>query len=124
VPRLVVRRDVEPDRRGPVGGHAPLHALSATEGADCRGGGGFAGFPVPIVDVRGATAAVVAECFADERLAPTPSQRVPDRQLELLVTDLLRASRSSRGGFSAAMRGSNRRLIWSRASSLRGSASR
>jgi hypothetical protein len=31
---------------------------------------------------------VVAEWIADERLAKTPSKRVPQRQLELLVTDV------------------------------------
>jgi hypothetical protein len=40
---------------------------------------------VPIVDSAEATASVVAEWIADERLAKSPSERVPERQLELLV---------------------------------------
>ena len=43
---------------------------------------------MPIVDNAEATAAVVAEWIADERLAKSPSERIPDRQLELLVPDL------------------------------------
>lgn len=89
VPRLVVRRYVEPLIAAGASvivlgcTHFPLlKALIAEAAAD------FAGHPVPIVDSAEATAAVVAEWIADERLAPTPSLRVPDHQLELLVTDL------------------------------------
>jgi glutamate racemase len=89
VPRLVVRRYVEPLIAAGASvivlgcTHFPLlKALIAEAAAE------FAGHPVPIVDSAEATAAVVAEWIADERLAKAPSERVPERPLELLVTDL------------------------------------
>jgi glutamate racemase len=89
VPRLVVRRYVEPLIAAGASvivlgcTHFPLlKALIAEAAAD------FAGHPVPIVDSAEATAAVVAEWIADERLAPTSSEHVPEHPLELLVTDL------------------------------------
>jgi len=89
VPRLVVRRYVEPLIAAGASvivlgcTHFPLlKALIAEAAAE------FAGYPVPIVDSAEATAAVVAEWIADERLAKAPSEREPERKLELLVTDL------------------------------------
>ena len=89
VPRLVVRRYVEPL----IAAGASVIVLGCThfpllKGLIAEAAAEFAGYPVPIVDSAEATAAVVAEWIADERLAPTPSARVPDRPLELLVTDL------------------------------------
>jgi len=89
VPRLVVRRYVEPL----IAAGASVIVLGCThfpllKGLIAEAAEEFAGYPVPIVDSAEATAAVVAEWIAGERLAPTPSARVPDRQLELLVTDL------------------------------------
>jgi len=89
VPRLVVRRYVEPL----IAAGASVIVLGCThfpllKGLIAEAAAEFAGCPVPIVDSAEATAAVVAEWIADERLAPTPSAHVPDRQLELLVTDL------------------------------------
>jgi glutamate racemase len=89
VPRLVVRRYVEPLIAAGASvivlgcTHFPLLKRLIADAAE-----EFAGYPVPIVDSAEATAAVVAEWIADERLAKTSSERVPDRQLELLVTDL------------------------------------
>lgn len=89
VPRLVVRRYVEPLIAAGASvivlgcTHFPLlKALIAEAAAE------FAGYAVPIVDSAEATAAVVAEWIADERLTKAPSERTPERQLELLVTDL------------------------------------
>jgi len=89
VPRLVVRRYVEPLIAAGASvivlgcTHFPLlKALIAEAAAE------FAGYPVPIVDSAEATASVVAEWIADERLSKAPSERVPERKLELLVTDL------------------------------------
>jgi glutamate racemase len=89
VPRLVVRRYVEPLVAAGASvivlgcTHFPLFKrLIAEAAAEC------AGHPVPIVDSAEATAAVVAEWIADERLAPTSNQGPPERPLELLVTDL------------------------------------
>jgi glutamate racemase len=89
VPRLVVRRYVEPL----IAAGASVIVLGCThfpllKGLIAEAAAEFAGFPVPIVDSAEATAAVVAEWIADERLAKAPSERVPERQLELLVTDL------------------------------------
>jgi glutamate racemase len=89
VPRLVVRRYVEPL----IAAGASVIVLGCThfpllKGLIAEAAEEFAGYPVPIVDSAEATAAVVAEWIADERLAKTPSERVPERQLELLVTDL------------------------------------
>jgi glutamate racemase len=89
VPRLVVRRYVEPL----IAAGASVIVLGCThfpllKGLIAEAAAEFAGYPVPIVDSAEATATVVAEWIADERLAKTPSERVPDRQLELLVTDL------------------------------------
>lgn len=89
VPRLVVRRYVEPLIAAGASAivlgctHFPLlKALIAEAAAE------FAGHPVPIVDSAEATAAVVAEWIADERLAPTSHAGPPEKPLELLVTDL------------------------------------
>ena len=89
VPRLVVRRYVEPLIAAGASvivlgcTHFPLlKELIAEAAAD------FAGRPIPIVDSAEATAAVVAEWIADERLAPTSNRAAPERPLELLVTDL------------------------------------
>jgi glutamate racemase len=89
VPRLVVRRYVEPL----IAAGASVIVLGCThfpllKGLIAEAAEEFAGYPVPIVDSAEATAAVVAEWIADERLAKTSSERVPERQLELLVTDL------------------------------------
>ncbi|MEI9950913.1 MAG: glutamate racemase [Pseudomonadota bacterium] len=89
VPRLVVRRYVEPL----IAAGASVIVLGCThfpllKGLIAEAAEEFAGQPVPIVDSAEATAAVVAEWIDDERLAKSPSERVPDRQLELLVTDL------------------------------------
>jgi len=89
VPRLVVRRYVEPLIAAGASvivlgcTHFPLLKTLIAEAA-----AEFAGYPVPIVDSAEATAAVVAEWIADERLAKAPSERGSERQLELLVTDL------------------------------------
>ena len=89
VPRLVVRRYVEPL----IAAGASVIVLGCThfpllKGLIAEAAAEFAGCPVPIVDSAEATATVVAEWIADERLAKAPSERVPERQLELLVTDL------------------------------------
>ncbi|HEY3252738.1 MAG TPA: glutamate racemase [Polyangiaceae bacterium] len=89
VPRLVVRRYVEPL----IAAGASVIVLGCThfpllKGLIAEAAEDFAGHPVPIVDSAEATAAVVAEWIADERLSKAPSERVPERQLELLVTDL------------------------------------
>jgi glutamate racemase len=89
VPRLVVRRYVEPL----IAAGASVIVLGCThfpllKGLIAEAAAELAGHPVPIVDSAEATAAVVAEWIADERLAPTTSQVAPERQLELLVTDL------------------------------------
>jgi glutamate racemase len=86
---LVVRRYVEPL----IAAGASVIVLGCThfpllKGLIAEAAEEFAGYPVPIVDSAEATAAVVAEWIADERLAKTSSEGVPDRQLELLVTDL------------------------------------
>ncbi|HYP97289.1 MAG TPA: glutamate racemase [Polyangiaceae bacterium] len=89
VPRLVVRRYVEPLIAAGASvivlgcTHFPLLKTLIAEAA-----AEFAGYAVPIVDSAEATAAVVAEWIADERLAKTPSEREAERKLELLVTDL------------------------------------
>src|SRR3954471_7739950 len=89
VPRLVVRRYVEPL----IAAGASVIVLGCThfpllKGLIAEAAAEFAGHPVPIVDSAEATAKVVAEWIADERLAKAPSEHVPVRQLELLVTDL------------------------------------
>jgi glutamate racemase len=89
VPRLVVRRYVEPL----IAAGASVIVLGCThfpllKGLIAEAAQDFAGHPVPIVDSAQATASVVAEWISDERLAPSASARVSDRQLELLVTDL------------------------------------
>ena len=89
VPRLVVRRYVEPL----IAAGASVIVLGCThfpllKGLIAEAAADFAGHPVPIVDSAEATAAVVAEWIADERLAPSLSERGTERQLELLVTDL------------------------------------
>lgn len=89
VPRLVVRRYVEPLIAAGVSvivlgcTHFPLLKGLIAEAAE-----DFAGHPVPIVDSAEATAAVVREWIADERLAPTSEAHAAERPLELLVTDL------------------------------------
>lgn len=89
VPRLVVRRYVEPL----IAAGASVIVLGCThfpllKGLIAEAAAEFAGYPVPVVDSAEATAAVVAEWIADERLEKAPSERVPERKLELLVTDL------------------------------------
>ena len=89
VPRLVVRRYVEPL----IAAGASVIVLGCThfpllKGLIAEAAADFAGHPVPIVDSAEATAAVVAEWIADERLAPTSSEQASDHPLELLVTDL------------------------------------
>jgi len=89
VPRLVVRRYVEPL----IAAGASVIVLGCThfpllKGIIAEAAAEFAGYPVPIVDSAEATAAVVAEWIADERLGKAPNDRVTQRQLELLVTDL------------------------------------
>jgi glutamate racemase len=89
VPRLVVRRYVEPL----IAAGASVIVLGCThfpllKGLIAEAAEEFAGYAVPIVDSAEATAAVVAEWIADERLAKAPSERVPEQKLELLVTDL------------------------------------
>jgi glutamate racemase len=89
VPRLVVRRYVEPL----IAAGASVIVLGCTHFPLLKGiisevAGELAGHAVPIVDSAEATAAVVAEWIADERLTPSSTNRVPDRPLELLVTDL------------------------------------
>jgi glutamate racemase len=89
VPRLVVRRYVEPL----IAAGASVIVLGCThfpllKGLIAEAAAELAGHPIPIVDSAEATAAVVAEWIADERLAPTTNEVAPERQLELLVTDL------------------------------------
>ena len=89
VPRLVVRRYVEPL----IAAGASVIVLGCThfpllKGLIAEAAQEFAGYPIPIVDSAEATAAVVAEWIADERLAPARGDRAPEQQLELLVTDL------------------------------------
>lgn len=89
VPRLVVRRYVEPL----IAAGASVIVLGCThfpllKGLIAEAAEEFAGHPVPIVDSAQATASVVAEWISDERLAPSVSARISERQLELLVTDL------------------------------------
>jgi glutamate racemase len=89
VPRLVVFRYLEPL----IAAGASVIVLGCThfpllKGIIAEVALELAGHPVPIVDSAEATAAVVAEWIADERLAPSASQGVPEHRLELLVTDL------------------------------------
>jgi glutamate racemase len=89
VPRLVVRRYVEPL----IAAGASVIVLGCThfpllKGIIAEVAAELAGHPVPIVDSAEATAAVVADWIADERLAPSPGQHATGQKLELLVTDL------------------------------------
>jgi glutamate racemase len=89
VPRLVVRRYVEPL----IAAGASVIVLGCThfpllKGIIAEVAAELAGRPVPIVDSAEATAAVVADWIADERLAPSPGQHATGQKLELLVTDL------------------------------------
>jgi glutamate racemase len=89
VPRLVVFRYLEPLIRA----GASVIVLGCTHFPLLKGVIGevaseLAGKPVPIVDSAEATAAVVAEWIADERLAPSASVGAISDPLELLVTDL------------------------------------
>ncbi len=89
VPRLVVRRYVEPL----IAAGASVIVLGCThfpllKGIIAEVAAELAGHPVPIVDSAEATASVVAEWIADERLAPSPSAHTVGQKLELLVTDL------------------------------------
>jgi glutamate racemase len=89
VPRLVVRRYVEPL----IAAGASVIVLGCThfpllKGIIAEVARELAGHPVPIVDSAEATASVVAEWIADERLAPSPSEHTVGPKLELLVTDL------------------------------------
>jgi glutamate racemase len=89
VPRLVVYRYLEPL----IAAGASVIVLGCThfpllKGVIAEVAQELAGHPVPIVDSAEATAAVVAEWIADERLTPSPSEGTPHAALELLVTDL------------------------------------
>ncbi len=89
VPRLVVRRYLEPL----IAAGASVVVLGCThfpllKGLIAEVAAELAGCPVPVVDSAEATAAVVAEWIADERLAPSHGQHAAGAQLELLVTDL------------------------------------
>jgi len=89
VPRLVVFRYLEPLIRA----GASVIVLGCThfpllKGVIAEVASELAGKPVPIVDSAEATAAVVAEWIADERLAPSASVGEILDPLELLVTDL------------------------------------
>ncbi len=89
VPRLVVYRYLEPL----IAAGASVIVLGCThfpllKGVIAEVAHELAGRPIPIVDSAEATAAVVAEWIADERLTPSSSQGVPENPLELLVTDL------------------------------------
>ncbi len=89
VPRLVVRRYVEPL----IAAGASVIVLGCThfpllKGIIAEVAAELAGRPVPIVDSAEATASVVAEWIADERLAPSPGEHAVGQKLELLVTDL------------------------------------
>jgi glutamate racemase len=89
VPRLVVYRYLEPL----IAAGASVIVLGCThfpllKGVIAEVALELAGRPVPIVDSAEATAAVVAEWIADERLTPSSSERTPENALELLVTDL------------------------------------
>jgi glutamate racemase len=89
VPRLVVYRYLEPL----IAAGASVIVLGCThfpllKGVIAEVAEELAGHPVPIVDSAEATAAVVAEWIADERLAQSPGRGRPQNPLELLVTDL------------------------------------
>jgi glutamate racemase len=89
VPRLVVFRYLEPLIRA----GASVIVLGCThfpllKGVIAEVASELAGKPIPIVDSAEATAAVVAEWIADERLAPSASVGEISDPLELLVTDL------------------------------------
>jgi glutamate racemase len=89
VPRLVVFRYLEPL----IAAGASVIVLGCThfpllKGVIAEVAQELAGHPVPIVDSAEATAAVVAEWIADERLARGASHGSPQNPLELLVTDL------------------------------------
>jgi glutamate racemase len=89
VPRLVVYRYLEPL----IAAGASVIVLGCThfpllKGVIAEVAEELAGHAVPIVDSAEATAAVVAEWIADERLTPSSSQGTPQNALELLVTDL------------------------------------
>jgi glutamate racemase len=89
VPTLVVRRYLEPL----IAAGASVIVLGCThfpllKGIIAEVARELAGHPIPIVDSAEATAAVVTEWIADQRLAPSSSEGVPQNSLELLVTDL------------------------------------
>jgi glutamate racemase len=89
VPTLVVRRYLEPL----IAAGASVIVLGCThfpllKGVIAQVAQELAGRPIPIVDSAEATAAVVAEWIADERLTPSSSPSTPHVALELLVTDL------------------------------------
>ncbi len=89
VPRLIVRRYLEPL----IAAGASVVVLGCThfpllKNIIAEVAAELAGHPVPIVDSAEATAAVVAEWIADERLAPSLGEHTPAARLELLVTDL------------------------------------
>ncbi len=89
VPRLVVYRYLEPL----IAAGASVIVLGCThfpllKGVIAEVAQELAGHPVPIVDSAEATAAVVAEWIADERLTQSSRVGTPQNALELLVTDL------------------------------------
>jgi glutamate racemase len=89
VPTLVVRRYLEPL----IAAGASVIVLGCThfpllKSVIAQVAQELAGRPIPIVDSAEATAAVVAEWIADERLTPSSNSSTPHDALELLVTDL------------------------------------
>lgn len=89
VPRLAVRRYLAPLIAAGAGvvvlgcTHYPLLAPLIAEESRALAGG-----EVPVVDSAAATAAVVAEMLAEQRIRSAPSVASPRARLELLVTDL------------------------------------
>jgi glutamate racemase len=103
VPRLVVFRYLEPL----IAAGASVIVLGCThfpllKGVIAEVALELAGHPVPIVDSAEATAAVVAEWIADERLTASPSRGMLHDALELLVTDLPASFSAVAGRFLGA----------------------
>jgi len=89
VPRLAVRRYVEPLVRADVSvivlgcTHYPLLKHTIAEVA-----AELAGRAIPVVDSAEATAAAVQAWILDEKISPASSSPGPDEALRLMVTDL------------------------------------
>jgi len=103
VPRLVVRRYVEPL----IAAGASVIVLGCTHFPLLKSiiadvARELAGREVPIVDSAQATAKVVAEWIQEERLAPSPGERPSGPALELLVTDLPASFSAVAGRFLGA----------------------